>query len=59
MAMKKSKYLWALFARAFPFTTRNLEISNLFLVIIITCNLLQGLVALDKSHKILVAKDNT
>jgi hypothetical protein len=57
MAMKKSKYLWALFAKAFPFITRNLQIN--ILVIITTCNLLQGLVTLDKSHKILIAKDNT
>ncbi len=32
---------------------------QLILVIITTCNLLQGLNALDKSYKFLVIKDNT
>jgi hypothetical protein len=47
----------------FSNTTRNLQINNwifnYFLIIIITLDLLQGLVTLNKLYKILVAKDNT
>jgi len=40
------------------FVNKQLDL-QLYLIIIITLDLLQGLVALNKLYKILVAKDNT